>query len=479
MKHLARPIATSLLLATTALAQITPGNLVVTRVGDGTAALSNAATAVFLEEYTKSGALVQTIAMPTAPAGGNFAMTWSGTATSEGAITQSVDGRYLLLVGYNAAPGTPSVATTASAATARIIGRVALGGAIDTTTALSDAYTGSNIRSACSTDGSVFWTAGASSVTGGGGMRYSLLGATTSTSLTVVNNTRVTGIFAGQLYCSSASGTLQGVGAVGVGTPTTTGQTITSLPGFPTASGPSAYDFEFADANTLYVADDRTNGNGGIQKWTLVGGTWTLQYTLAPATNIGCRSLSIDVEGGLATIFATATNNQVVRVVDAGAGSPFTTLVTGVANTALRGVQSVRTPANIVHSGTACATSVGVPTIGTNGPAVAGNLGFQITSGNNPVPTIVMFSLRVGPSSPIGIPVPGTPPCVLVYALPDLLLAELADPLGNAFTALPLPANASLGGFQLSAQAFPFDLSLVGFSLPIGASDALDLTLGN
>ena len=46
-----------------ALAQIpfTTGNLVLVRVGDGAAALTNAATPVFVEEYTPAGALVQSI----------------------------------------------------------------------------------------------------------------------------------------------------------------------------------------------------------------------------------------------------------------------------------------------------------------------------------------------------------------------------------------------------------------------------------
>jgi hypothetical protein len=44
---------------------------------------------------------------------------------------------------------------------------------------------------------------------------------------------------------------------------------------------------------------------------------------------------------------------------------------------------------------------------------------------------------------------------------------------------VPIPASASLGGFVLSAQAFPFDLSLTGYALPVGSSDAIDITIGN
>jgi hypothetical protein len=42
-------------------ANFTAGNIVVYRVGDGTAALGSTATAVFLDEYTPSGTLVQSV----------------------------------------------------------------------------------------------------------------------------------------------------------------------------------------------------------------------------------------------------------------------------------------------------------------------------------------------------------------------------------------------------------------------------------
>ncbi|MDW8310353.1 MAG: hypothetical protein RMK20_13345, partial [Verrucomicrobiales bacterium] len=67
-------------------APITPGNLIVYRVGDGTAALSAAAAPVFLDEYTPSGSLVQSIALPTT---GAAALTAVGNATTEGIMSFS------------------------------------------------------------------------------------------------------------------------------------------------------------------------------------------------------------------------------------------------------------------------------------------------------------------------------------------------------------------------------------------------------
>jgi len=319
----------------------TPGNLVAVRIGDGSAALTSAATAVFLDEYTPAGVLVQTIPLPTSTSGANFRLTNSGSATSEGLLNLSANGQYFVHAGYDAALGTASVVSTTSATNPRVVARVDLAGNIDTSTALSDAYSGNNIRSATSDDGLQFWTAGTATTVGG--VRYAAnLGATTSIQLsTTITNTRVVGIFNGQLYLSSSTGAFQGVSTVGTGLPTTAGQTIVLLPGFPTTSGPSAYDYFFADATTLYVADDRaTLGAGGIQKWTLSGGTWALQYNLNPGTTVGCRGLSGVVAGGVTTLYATTTSgNAIVSVIDLGAGSPFTTVATSATNTVLRGLR--------------------------------------------------------------------------------------------------------------------------------------------
>lgn len=479
-----RTVSSISLLAASALAQITPGNILVQRVGDGAAALGSTATATFLEEYTPAGALVQTLPMPTVAAGTNLPIAVSGSATSEGFLTQSADGRYLIAVGYAATPGTAAIAGTASATTPRVIARIALDGTIDTSTGLTDAYSASNIRSAVSSDGNDFWAAGNGGATTNRGVCYvSGLGATTSLQVsTSVTNCRVVNIFAGQLYVSTASGAFLGVSSVGTGLPVASGDTITLLPGFG-AAGSSSYDFYFADASTLYVADDRTAASGGgIQKWTESAGTWTLQYTLAPGT-VGCRGLSGIVDSGTVTLYATTTEanaNRLVSVVDTGAGSTFTNLVTGVANTAMRGVRFVRTPYGIQHTGAACATSVGDPTVGTaNGAPVLGNLNFRVTAGNTPANTVVLWLLSATTASPIGFNLPGAPACVQLYFLPDVLPLELADGLGNASTPLALPAIQSLVGIPIAAQVAAFDLTITGVDLPLGTSDVLQLVIGN
>jgi hypothetical protein len=154
-------------------------------------------------------------------------------------------------------------------------------------------------------------------------------------------------LFNGQLYADSASGTFLGVGTVGSGTPTTSGQTYSELPGFPTTGTHSSYDFWFKDANTLYVADDGSAANGGgIQKWTLNAGTWSLAYTLGNngTTTTAVRGLAGTVDGsGNAVLYGT-TGSALVSVTDTGAGSTVTSLATAPSNTAFRGVEILIVP---------------------------------------------------------------------------------------------------------------------------------------
>lgn len=316
------------------------GNLAVAVIGDGSAGLNNAATALFVNEFTTAGGLVQSIPMPTSVNGNNRRLTGSGTATSEGALTRSVDKRFLTLCGYDADPGTAGIAGTAVALANRVIGLVAADGTVDTTTALNDSYDKANIRSATSTDGSKFWTTG-NLPNSTAGIRFTTYGNNTSVQLYGLNS-RVANIFSDQLYVSSASGSYQGVSMVGTGLPETSGQTLTLLPGFPMSAGPSSYDYWFKDANTVYVCDDRTDGNGGIQRWTFDGSIWNLEYTLVYLPNVGTRQLTGTVDGsGNAVLYATTgefSANNLVTVTDTGPASTFTVLATSNPNTLFRGV---------------------------------------------------------------------------------------------------------------------------------------------
>jgi hypothetical protein len=199
------------------------------------------------------------------------------------------------------------------------------------------------------------------------------------------NNFRGLTIFNNTLYVTKGSGgnginTVYQVGNTGeLPTPATASSApITILPGFPTtlASGTAQdgttghavsfpFGIWFANASTLYVcdegdgtsvparmingqsnvADDATIATAGIQKWSLVNGTWQLLYilqdgldigvpysvenypaSLNPATD-GCRNLTGRVHGGKVTLFAVTSTisqngdqgadpNKLVRVTD-------------------------------------------------------------------------------------------------------------------------------------------------------------------
>jgi hypothetical protein len=307
---------------------ILPGQLVNIRVGDGTTAPAGTGLPVTLDVYTVTYTggvptgvtLSQSIALPTAtsgtpPTSGNRYLTQGGTAAGEGGLTLSTDGNYMALGGYNNIVG--GVTNGSGNSGQRVVGVLTLStGTVDTTTDYADGPTASAIRNAFTTNGSDIWTANST-----GGVRYLTLGGSTSTTLTSTGAERRTYVYntgsGNQLYTSRQSGTVDGVATVGTGTPTSGTQTVTLLPGFPTTNVESAYDYWFADANTLYVGDDISNQAtgtaGGLQKWILTSGTWVKQYNIqvnptGTATK-GIKSLAGRVDAfGNVTLFGASTD---------------------------------------------------------------------------------------------------------------------------------------------------------------------------
>ena len=83
------------------LAAFQPGDIVVEQVGDGTNALTNTGNAIFLDEYTPTGTLVQSIPLPTQGISSNNPILADGTDPTEGLLSNSADGHFLLLPGYD------------------------------------------------------------------------------------------------------------------------------------------------------------------------------------------------------------------------------------------------------------------------------------------------------------------------------------------------------------------------------------------
>ena len=347
----------------------TPGNLVIYRVGTGAAGSTLAATGnpVFLDEYTTAGALVQSVALPTAGSGSQKALVASGTAQPDGLLTRSADGTCLAVPGYARDLGTGSGTLTsgtlnAGAVLPRVVARVTAAAAIDTSTALTDAATATNFRGAATNDCNSFWVAG-----NAGGVRYAPIGATTSVNVaTGLNTERGIGIFSGQLYVASPSSVVDGVAAIGSGLPTTA-QPVNKLAG--TSVATSAFTFYFADLDasvpgndTLYVADDTL----GLLKFSLVAGAWVHNGTVGVGTD-GYRGLTATVLGNTVTLYATRKGGGTT----AGGGELAKLVDTSGYNGALTGTPSlvVASTGNVAWRGVALAPGVitMTPSAGPNG----------------------------------------------------------------------------------------------------------------
>lgn len=287
MKFVKFAVATSALalIASAALAApIAPGSVVVYRIGNATNnVLANTGSPVFVDVYTTGGVLSQSIALPTA---GANALIASGTATSEGLLSVSPNGRFISITGYNTPiGGSVSLAGTTGTTVARSVAVIdSITGSIAYST-YTDFASGNNPRSAVTDDGTNLWFAG-----GAGGVRYGTIGTTAGTSTqlsTTVTNIRQVNIFGGQLFNSDSSGAAIRLGAVGTGLPTTSGQTIVNIPGFPVSGSP--YGFFFADLSatvagndTLYVASDDA---AALTKYSLVAGSWVSNGTVGAAAD--------------------------------------------------------------------------------------------------------------------------------------------------------------------------------------------------
>lgn len=327
----ARPLVLAASLSTPlagwAQAQYTPGNLVVVQVGDGAASsatITTTATTALLE-YTPNGVLQSTVRLN---AVGSNKLTNTTNGVSEGMVTLSADGRYLVTTGYDAVVGT--AAATATAATVpRSVARISSSQSVDISTLLTDAFNSNSIRSAASLNGSAFWVAGVGTSTG---LRYAPLGSNSSTTLsTTVANTRVVRIVNGTVYFSTGSGT-PGIYALGPSSNTASGQAASLLIG--TGAGSSPYGFVLLDRNSTvagpdaaYIADDAS----GIQKWAFDGKTWANVGTIEQAVRGLTGTINPD---GSVQLFATtrsgAGSNSLLSVVDSNpyTAAPSTTSIT-------------------------------------------------------------------------------------------------------------------------------------------------------
>jgi hypothetical protein len=349
-------------------ADFTPGNLVVSVIGDGVTTVGTTAVPITLRQFTPAGVVAGTdVPLPAVDSGPNYAIAGSVTNTTFGFLRRSQDQRYLTMAGVNAAAGATDFGFSTSTYPNRVIARVDSAGAVDTSTRF--AGNGTTPRSVVSTNGTDLWW---SSDTGSdiGGVNYVTLGSSTK-GTRIVNNqtapflTRNLEIFGGQLYASSNVATptspavsFRGVYSLGTGLPTVGPAAGTIIVGGGASNSgiiDSPFDFFIADANTIYVADDDTSApvTGGLQKWILEEGAWSKAWTIIPDGATGMRGLTGLVSGssvqlyGITSVATSTGANSLVALSDTLAGTvapSFTTLATADTNYVFRGVALAPVP---------------------------------------------------------------------------------------------------------------------------------------
>lgn len=291
------------------------GNIVVVRIGEGTLPMTAAAAnPVFLDEYNPCGERIRSIALPVTVNGSHRRLTLSPLATdyTEGFISLSEDGQFLALAGYDAATGTAGVAATTSASVNRTVAVVDAAGNVNTTTAFSNRFNSVPVRGAV-VNGSDVWVAG-----GNGGIVYAALGSTgTSNTLITTSTGRCLAIYDGQLYASSTATGLR-MARVGTGLPTSTGQTMQNLPGYPNSGGsPFQYFMTRLNGsdtvNVLYIAD-----NNVLRKYSLVSGSWVDNGTIGLFAD-KYRGVAGVEQDGIVTLYTVRRNDaggELIRYID-------------------------------------------------------------------------------------------------------------------------------------------------------------------
>jgi hypothetical protein len=159
------------LFITTLFGQLTPGNMVILRVGDGSSTLNSNSRPLSLREINQSGSNVSSYDVPTTDSGSNYRMTLRGSADTEFCINLTQDATKVVFPGYVVDPGTNNPHSTSSSTIPRGLGYMDNTGAFNTSTTTTD-YSALAIRGVTSYSGTNFYSTGEQNVTTTDGVRY-------------------------------------------------------------------------------------------------------------------------------------------------------------------------------------------------------------------------------------------------------------------------------------------------------------------
>jgi hypothetical protein len=413
------------------LTSFTAGDLVISVVGDGNDSgtyTDNQASPITLYELTTTGTIEGELVLPqtTTVVKGTTEYAISGEygSSSEGTLELAANGESLVIAGYgvNAATynaggaavyGNAALAQSTSVqggpytAVARVIADISYNTTVDTSTALYNVDNENNPRSIATVNGTSFYLSG-QGLKGDTTQGVFLAddGASSATPIDTSTDTRTVEIVNGQLYVSRDS--TQGAGGTSNisdygSTLPTSATTPSPLPGIDgsvvltaatantvnaAAIGSSVNlspeNYFFANSSTLYIADGGNPkegglGDGGLQKWSLVNGTWVLDYTLTEGLNLvpdtatsgttGLIGLTGVVNGGEVTLYATNatlgdldqtylyTITDTLSATTAPPNETFSVLISAAADTNIRGIAFAPSAATITPANTTVSTT--------------------------------------------------------------------------------------------------------------------------
>lgn len=325
-------------------AGFTPGNVVALRVGEttNTTTLTANATVCFLDEYNpvSSNTLVQRIDLTY---GTPNLFTVLGTAANfDGTIHVSNDNQYIIIGGYNCAPGTATPHLNDASVTPRIFARVKISdGSLDTSVKITTSAVTGVIRAATSPNGIDFYAGMYQTVSPNTSSVYytnaSMAGNATDIlippsvfhSASPTYSVRDVLTYNNQLYFASgnlSAGRINGLYSIGTGFPTSANTNITTVCAGLYAASPTPGFFTAAMVQTA-IESYTPNVAGGrffsadsatarcLTKYTYDGSVWTQTGLFGGFTlqGIGC-ALGKSPSNTDVVFYSQATGNPNNRI---------------------------------------------------------------------------------------------------------------------------------------------------------------------
>jgi len=298
--------------------------------------LGSTGTAIFIDEYHPTNtSQTNSNFTVTIPSSGATGMVAGATTSSNGSISRSENGRYILVPGFSTATGGASLGAANTTNILCAVRPIDGSGTINTgITGAANWFTNANdFRGVTSDDLSNYWLTGNTLgvlTTTNGTTVTPLIATTTSSSFL---NTRVVSIINGQLYYSTGSTTPSaGIYQIGTGKPIVGNQSAVNI------NNPVPYGFSISpDGLTMYAVNTNNivrytySGTYNTSNGLYAGGSWSTASTgfaLTGATGLAVDwsnyTFSASTSSNGAIIYASNPTN-LVRGVDNGTGAISTT----------------------------------------------------------------------------------------------------------------------------------------------------------